>query len=78
MGGPGNGGRGLLKATSGRRVRSPGFAAVAPRVQLLILRGTASAAPTAVLLLLIVVLLNLTAIVVRNKLRKKYATSAFA
>jgi phosphate transport system permease protein len=33
---------------------------------------------TAVLLLLIVVLLNLTAIVVRNRLRKKYATSAFA
>jgi phosphate transport system permease protein len=33
---------------------------------------------TAVLLLLIVVLLNLTAIIVRNKLRKKYATSAFA
>jgi phosphate transport system permease protein len=33
---------------------------------------------TAVLLLLIVVLFNLTAIIVRNKLRKKYATSAFA
>ncbi len=33
---------------------------------------------TAVLLLLIVVLLNLTAIIVRNKLRKKYRTSAFA
>jgi phosphate transport system permease protein len=33
---------------------------------------------TAVLLLLIVVLLNLTAIVVRNRLRKKYMTSAFS
>ena len=33
---------------------------------------------TAVLLLLIVVLLNLTAIIVRNRLRKKYRTSAFA
>jgi phosphate transport system permease protein len=33
---------------------------------------------TAVLLLLIVILLNLTAIIVRNKLRKKYRTSAFA
>jgi phosphate transport system permease protein len=33
---------------------------------------------TAVLLLLIVVLLNLTAIVVRNRLRKKYRTSAFS
>jgi len=33
---------------------------------------------TAVLLLVIVVLLNLTAIVVRNRLRKKYRTSAFA
>jgi len=33
---------------------------------------------TAVLLLLIVVLLNLTAIIVRNRLRKKYQTSAFS
>jgi phosphate transport system permease protein len=33
---------------------------------------------TAVLLLVIVVLLNLTAIVVRNRLRKKYQTSAFS
>jgi phosphate transport system permease protein len=33
---------------------------------------------TAVLLLLIVVLLNLTAIIVRNRLRKKYRTSAFS
>jgi phosphate transport system permease protein len=33
---------------------------------------------TAVLLLVIVVLLNLTAIIVRNRLRKKYRTSAFA
>jgi phosphate transport system permease protein len=33
---------------------------------------------TAVLLLIIVVLLNLTAIVVRNRLRKKYQTSAFS
>ncbi len=33
---------------------------------------------TAVLLLLIVVLLNLTAIVVRNRLRKRYQTSAFS
>jgi phosphate transport system permease protein len=33
---------------------------------------------TAVLLLLIVILLNLTAIIVRNRLRKKYRTSAFA
>jgi phosphate transport system permease protein len=33
---------------------------------------------TAVLLLVIVVLLNLTAIVVRNRLRKKYRTSAFS
>ena len=33
---------------------------------------------TAVLLLVIVVLLNLTAIIVRNRLRKKYKTSAFA
>ena len=33
---------------------------------------------TAVLLLLIVVLLNLTAIVVRNRLRRKYQTSAFS
>ena len=33
---------------------------------------------TAVLLLFIVVLLNLTAIVVRNRLRTKYRTSAFA
>ncbi len=32
---------------------------------------------TALLLLLIVLLLNLTAIVIRNRLRKKYATSAF-
>jgi phosphate transport system permease protein len=31
---------------------------------------------TAMLLLLIVVLLNLTAITLRNRLRKKYATSA--
>ena len=33
---------------------------------------------TAVLLLIVVVLLNLTAIVVRNRLRKKYQTSAFS
>jgi phosphate transport system permease protein len=33
---------------------------------------------TAVLLLVIVVLLNLTAIIVRNRLRKKYQTSAFS
>ena len=33
---------------------------------------------TAVLLLVIVVLLNLTAIIVRNRLRKKYRTSAFS
>ena len=33
---------------------------------------------TAVLLLVIVVLLNLTAIVVRNRLRRKYQTSAFS
>ena len=33
---------------------------------------------TAVLLLLIVILLNLTAIIVRNRLRKKYRTSAFS
>jgi len=33
---------------------------------------------TAVLLLVIVILLNLTAIVVRNRLRKKYQTSAFS
>jgi phosphate transport system permease protein len=33
---------------------------------------------TAVLLLVIVVMLNLTAIIVRNKLRKKYRTSAFS
>jgi phosphate transport system permease protein len=33
---------------------------------------------TAVLLLVIVVMLNLTAIIVRNRLRKKYRTSAFA
>ncbi len=33
---------------------------------------------TAVLLLLIVVLMNLTAIIVRNRLRKKYQTSAFS
>jgi phosphate transport system permease protein len=33
---------------------------------------------TAVLLLLIVVMLNLTAIIVRNRLRKKYRTSAFS
>jgi phosphate transport system permease protein len=33
---------------------------------------------TSVLLLLIVVLLNLTAIIVRNRLRKKYQTSAFS
>ena len=33
---------------------------------------------TSVLLLLVVLLLNLTAIVVRNRLRKKYRTSAFA
>jgi len=33
---------------------------------------------TAVLLLIIVVMLNLTAIVVRNRLRKKYRTSAFS
>ena len=32
---------------------------------------------TALLLLAIVLVLNLTAIVVRNQLRKKYATSAF-
>jgi phosphate transport system permease protein len=32
---------------------------------------------TAVLLLVIVVLMNLTAIIVRNRLRKKYQTSAF-
>jgi phosphate transport system permease protein len=32
---------------------------------------------TALLLLLIVVLLNLTAIVVRNRLRKRFQTSAF-
>ena len=32
---------------------------------------------TAILLLLIVVLLNLTAILVRNRLRKKYQASAF-
>ena len=32
---------------------------------------------TALLLLTIVLLLNLTAIVVRNKLRKKYASAAF-
>jgi len=32
---------------------------------------------TAILLLLIVVLLNLTAIVVRSRLRKKYASAAF-
>jgi phosphate transport system permease protein len=32
---------------------------------------------TAILLLLIVVLLNLTAILVRNRLRKKYQSSAF-
>ena len=32
---------------------------------------------TTILLLAIVVLLNLTAIVVRNRLRKRYQTSAF-
>jgi phosphate transport system permease protein len=32
---------------------------------------------TAILLLVIVVLLNLTAIVVRSRLRKKYQSSAF-
>ena len=32
---------------------------------------------TAILLLVIVVALNLTAIVVRNRLRKRYQTSAF-
>ena len=40
--------------------------------------GTKVTLATAVLLLLIVVLLNLTAIIVRNRLRKKYRTSAFS